>query len=286
MKKIWLIGKRGMLARSLLEEMEKRGLPFLATGKEEVDVTKKDDVLSFASTNEWSHIINCSAYTAVDLAESQKEKATAINVLGVENLVAAALECKATLFHISSDYVFDGKKKTPYQEEDPTGPLSVYGETKRASELLIQESTISSVILRISWLFGKGENHFVAKMLSKMKEKSELFVVDDQRGRMTAAKDASFAILDLLSASGLFHFANKEETSWYEIASFLFEEAKKRDLPTICEKIHPIKTADYPTLAKRPLYSVLSTDKIEKYIQRPIPSWKEAILDYLEKEMR
>ncbi len=286
MKKIWIVGRKGMLARSLIEEMQKRGLDFLSTAKEEVDIASKESVVSFASKNEWSHIINCAAFTAVDLAETEKEKAYALNVIGVENLIASAKECQAKLVHISSDYVFDGTKRSPYKEEDLPLPLSVYGETKRRGEIAIQKSGIDSVILRLSWLFGKGENHFAAKMLRQMKEKTDLFVVHDQRGKMTASLDAAHVIVDLLSESGLFHFANQEETSWFSIASFIFEEAKRLGLPILSKKIHPIATGGYPTAARRPLYSVLDTTKVERVLKKPIRSWKEALSDYLQKERR
>ncbi len=281
MKKIWLIGKRGMLAQSLIEEMQKRQVDFVATGKEEVDITSKESLLSFANKGAWSHIINCAAYTQVDLAETEKEKAFALNVLGVEHLIAAAKASRAKLVHISSDYVFDGRKKKPYTEEDLPAPLSVYGQTKREGEIRIQNALSSFVMLRTSWLFGKGENHFVAKILSKMKATHELFVVEDQRGKMTFASDAASVVLDLLPCHGIFHFANAHETSWYEIASFIFESVQKFGLPSLCEKIHPISTIEYPTPAKRPLYSALDTEKVESLLKKRYPSWKEVLFSYL-----
>jgi dTDP-4-dehydrorhamnose reductase len=284
MKKIWVVGNQGMLARALLEELERRKIPFHSTAKEEVDITCKEAVLMFASKGSWSHIINCSGYTAVDLAEKEKKKAFSVNVDGVKNLTFAAEKSGSVLFHVSSDYVFDGKKKEPYREEDRAFPLSIYGKSKRLGEKALQKASIPYLLLRLSWLFGLGTNHFVAKILNKMKETKELFVVNDQRGKMTSVQDAASVMVDLLPYRGVYHFSNSGVTSWYEIACYIFQEAKRRNMALACEKIHPVSTDQYPALAPRPFYSALATEKIEGLLKRTFPSWKEAVANYLQKE--
>jgi dTDP-4-dehydrorhamnose reductase len=284
--KTWVIGQQGMLARSLTRELHLRKIEFLATRKEEVDITSKSAVVSFIEKTQCDHIINCAAYTAVDLAEKEKEKAYDLNVLGVENLLDAAKRSSAKFFHISSDYVFDGKKNSPYLEEETPAPLSIYGQTKWEAEKRIEKSHLSYCILRLSWLLGYGENHFVAKILHKMKSEKELFVVDDQRGRMTSSEDAARVILQLLPYEGIFHFANAEEATWYEIASFIFQEVKKLKIPIVCEKIHPIRSEEYPTAAKRPSYSVLDTTKVERLLNIAVRSWREVVREYLQEEAR
>jgi dTDP-4-dehydrorhamnose reductase len=284
--KTWVIGQQGMLARSLTRELRLRKIEFLATRKEEVDITSKSAVVSFIEKNHCDYIINCAAYTAVDLAEKEKEKAYDLNVLGVENLLDAAKRSSAKLIHISSDYIFDGKKNSPYLEEETPAPLSIYGQTKWEAEKRIEKSHLSYCILRLSWLLGYGENHFVAKILHKMKSEKELFVVDDQRGRMTSSEDAARVILQLLPYEGIFHFANAEEASWYEIASFIFQEVKKLKISIVCEKIHPIRSEEYPTAAKRPSYSVLDTTKVERLLNIAVRSWREVVREYLQEEAR
>ena len=231
-------------------------------------------------------VINCAAYTAVDQAEEDVEIAEQVNSIGVLNLVNALKKVNGKLIHISTDYVFDGNHFSPYKESDPVSPVGVYGETKRAGELVILNSSIDALVIRTSWLYSAYGNNFVKTMLKLGHERDELGVIFDQVGTPTYASDLAKTCLDILldksseniSMNGkIYHYSNEGVASWYDFAKAIME------LGSIDCKVRPIETKDYPTPAKRPHFSVLNKTKIKKDFNIEIPYWRDSLDKCVEK---
>ena len=216
---------------------------------------------SFFLKNEFDYCINCAAYTAVDLAEAQSILAYAVNAEGPKNLAEICQKHQATLIHVSTDFVFDGQKRTPYLETDTPNPLSVYGASKLQGERNIQEAMEAYFIVRTSWLYSEYGNNFMKTMLWLSETRNEINVVSDQIGSLTYAGDLAEVLIQIVLSSstnyGVYHYSNSGTISWYDFAVEIFKQFGK----TI--EVKPIKTKDYPTAAKRPKYSVLETTKIE-----------------------
>ena len=274
---IWLVGKEGMLGKALLHLLQKSSFSFIASSKKEADLTSLKSLQSFVQTTPVTHIINAAAYTNVRAAEDEKTKAFQVNCQGVENLAILAGEKKAKLIQISTDYVFDGKKTSPYLEDDLTCPLNVYGQSKLAAEKIIQEKLQDFVLIRTSWLFSEEGNNFVFKMLDLMHQEKELRVVHDQLGRPTFVGDLAEAILRLLDFSGVFHFAGKEIVSWYQFTMDIWLEAKRQKAELTVEKIKPVLSCDFKSGVQRPLFSVLDLQKLKKLLSIKAPSYKIAL---------
>lgn len=244
--------------------------------KEELDITSFDDVKRFCSAHDFEAIINCAAYTAVDKAETDKELAEKINVLGPKNLAMTGIP----LIHISTDYVFDGTACRPYQEDDKTNPQSVYGITKLAGEKAVMEAASTAIIIRTAWLYSSFGNNFVKTMRRLGGERTELKVVFDQVGTPTYARDLAEAIVAILPQlkSGMkeiYHFSDEGVCSWYDFAVEIMKESGLK-----CQVL-PIESKDYPTPAKRPSYSVLNKAKIKRDFGLRINHWKESLLSCL-----
>ncbi len=283
--KIWVIGKNSMLAKSLLLLLQDNNIDFIATSRDMVDITSTDSIQKFLSKNDCSHIINCSAYTNVEMAEKEKDLAYAINSYGVENIAKEAKKQGIKVLHISTDYVFDGKKNEPYKEQDICMPCNVYGQSKLEGEKKLLDICSDSTLIRTSWLFGNNDNNFISKILKKMKTEKEISVVSDQIGRLTFGKDLSEAILFLIEYEGIYHFANAKVVSWYDIAMYVYNLAVKNDNSIECRTINSVSTKEFNALAKRPLYSVLDTEKFENIFPKKIRSYKEVINDYFEENL-
>jgi dTDP-4-dehydrorhamnose reductase len=279
--KVWLLGATGMLGCAIVDTMRKNKVECCATTQREVDITSLKEVEDFAMEENFSHIINCAAYTNVDKAEEEAAKAYAVNTKGPSNIGAIATKVKAKVIHFSSDYVFDGTNDCPYEEDDVTFPCNAYGQTKLEGENLLLKICPTSCVIRTSWLFGLHGNNFVSNMLKLMQKKEEISVVEDQFGRPTSCKDLAEAVFDLLPYNGIFHFANSDKTSWYELARAAFNEAQELGFKIVCQNIIPIKTYQYPTIAKRPQYSVLSTKKYEKTCDITPRLWQDSLKEYL-----
>jgi dTDP-4-dehydrorhamnose reductase len=240
-------------------------------------------------------IVNAAAYTAVDKAESEPELAYAINGTAPGVMAAAAQRLGAPLIHISTDYVFDGSKSSPYVETDATNPIGAYGKSKLAGETEIQsladqQANFRYVILRTAWVYGvRGKGNFVKTMLRLGGEREEVRVVADQAGTPTWAADIAQAISALsqqfLSSeppdSGIYHFSNIGITSWYDFAVAIFEEAKSLGVPLNLKRVVPITTPEYPTPAQRPAYSVLANQKIQRLLQSTAPQWRQSLRQML-----
>jgi dTDP-4-dehydrorhamnose reductase len=223
-----------------------------------------------------AYCINCAAYTAVDKAETDKETAFRVNGDAVGDLAAIGKEYGTRLIHISTDYVFDGTSATPLNETDPTGPVNIYGASKlKGEQLAMQAHPEGTVILRTSWVYSEFGNNFVRTMIRLMKEKEFIRVVDDQIGSPTYAADLAGAILQIIAAPafipGIYHYSNAGEISWYEFAL-----AIKEMTGSPC-RVDPLPTAQYPTPARRPHYSLLDKSLIKKTYGVAIPDWKDSL---------
>lgn len=244
----------------------------------EVDITKKDSLEAAWSNMKPQFCINAAAYTAVDLAENEPEKAVLVNVIGVRNLVEVCMTYQTTLLHVSTDFVFDGHKNSPYTETDQPNPLSVYGTTKYEGELEITKAMRQYFIIRTSWLYSQFGNNFMKTMLKLEQERNSLNVVDDQIGTPTHAIDLAVVLLNIIESKsqqyGIYNFSNEGSVSWYDFAKKIFE-LKGSEI-----NLNPIPTSQYPTPAKRPHYSVLDKTKIKTVFSIKINTWDKALEHY------
>ncbi|MES2274116.1 MAG: dTDP-4-dehydrorhamnose reductase [Chlamydiota bacterium] len=280
MTKLWITGANGLLGRALVEKANK--LCFFATGRE-VDIGKRDVLNRFVQEHpEITHIVNCAAFSQVDLAETMRQEAYAANVMGSENLASLAKEHGMKLIHISTDYIFPGDLHRSLTENDPVGPCNYYGQTKLEGELKVERILPSACIIRTSGIFGRGGKNFVSKLFQLMQSQKEIRLTFDQWGCFTYAPDLSEAILQMLDVSGVFHFANGGALSKYEFGRLFREEALKMGLPILTESILPVPGSTFPSPCKRPNFSVLNTDKIEKALKITPRTSQTALRSYLE----
>ena len=278
MKKILVTGANGQLGQCLqkissqFEEFE-----FIFTDSETLDITIKEEVNDFFWQNAPDFCINAAAYTAVDLAETDIEKAFLVNADGTENLAEACAENNAQFIHVSTDYVFDGENNLAYTEEDFTNPLGVYGASKLAGDELALEVNPCSVILRTSWVYSEFGKNFVKTMLNLFATKEELSIVADQFGQPTNANDLAEAIMKIIKSEkitpGIFNFSNLGRISWFDFAE------KIAELSDAKIKLNAIETSQYPTPAKRPKNSVLDLGKISKTYAIQLKPWEESLED-------
>ncbi len=251
-------------------------LKFCFVSKEEYSITNILALEELFSVNSFSHCINCAAYTAVDKAESEQQQAFEINAVAPGNLAALCREKNTIFIHISTDYVFDGNATDAYKENDLTNPIGVYGSSKLDGERSAIQNNKQTIVIRTSWVFSSFGNNFVKTMLRLMKEKESINVVNDQFGNPTYAADLAQAIIKIIDAGtkptpGIYHYCNLGKTNWFEFAT----EIKK--LTAAKCQVHPIKTAQYPTVARRPHNSALDTTKIRSVFQINIPHWKDSL---------
>lgn len=273
--KILITGAYGMLGSDLREVLKNQEL--IVTGSKDLDITDEDKVIEFVCENSPELVINAAAYTAVDDCETHYDDAYAVNALGPKNLAIACNKLDIPLVHISTDYVFDGTKRTPLIEADNLGPQSAYGKTKLAGEEFIQENTDKYFILRTAWLYGLHGNNFVKTMLELAENHDEITVVDDQVGSPTYSFDLAVAITNLLFSDkyGIYHVTNEGECSWYEFAKLIFE------LSNIDVNVVPVTTEEFPRPAPRPHYSVLNNKKWNSSGFVPMRTYQEALTEYL-----
>ena len=256
--KIWIIGKRGTLSQAMQRKCKEKGIDYIATSKEEVDLENPRAVRAQFETGSLTHVINCAAYTDVDLAEQERAKAYALNASAVALLSKLSRERATRLIHFSTDYVFDGVKGK-YAENNPTSPLSEYGRSKAAGERFLMAHNPEALLIRTSWLFGKEGQSFVKKMVELMEKQEKISVVSDQRGLPTYADDLAESALSILDASGIYHFANQGETTWYEFAQTIRAILQKQCGGVRCQLVEPISSNAYNRIAKRPRSSILLT---------------------------
>lgn len=277
--KILLIGVQGQVGQELQQTLSNVG-EVVGVGRSNLDLTQKEQIRQVIAEINPDYIVNAGAYTAVDKAESEPELAHQINAIAPTIMAEEAQHCGAKLIHISTDYVFDGTRNTPYLEEDAPNPLSVYGKSKLAGEQGIRAIDDNYCILRTAWVYGvAGKGNFVKTMLRLAKEREELRIVVDQVGTPTWSRDIANTITDLLKnqATGIYHFTNTGVISWYDFAIAIFEEAEQRGVSLAIQRVIPITTAEYPTPATRPAYSVLSGKKITSILGDCPPYWRDSL---------
>ncbi len=279
---ILLTGKDGQLGQELYPLLSSLG-NVVAVGRDTCDLANPEAIRQVVDQTQPNLIINAAAYTAVDKAESEPELAIAINGTAPGILAAEAQRLGATLIHVSTDYVFDGQNNTPYLETDKTHPLGMYGQSKLAGEQAIIATDAHFVILRTAWVYGVGgKGNFVKTMLRLAGVKEELGIVIDQIGSPTWTGDLAQAIVQLIprlnsETYGIYHYTNSGVTSWYDFAVAIFEEAQTLGIPLKIQQVKPITTAEYPTPAQRPAYSVLSNRKISDVLGNYPPHWRQGL---------
>jgi len=271
--KIGIIGSKGLLGSTLMDLCPDA----VGTTHEQLDVTNEDAVMRWVQTSGCTHLINCTAYSNVDRAEVEVEQAYAVNEKGPLHLGRAAQRHGLRLIHLSTDYVFDGKKRTPYTEDDTCHPLGIYGKSKRAGEEGLLTEMPSALIIRTSWLFGFGRGkNFLSILLEKLLTEPELKIDASQTSRATYVLDLAELLMELKDANGLFHFATGEPITRYAFAEKLLAKAKSAGLPVKCHTLIPFT---FTAPAPRPVYSALATDKIEKLTR--VRTTDEVIEDYV-----
>jgi dTDP-4-dehydrorhamnose reductase len=282
MKKILIIGANGQLGSCLRESIEKNVMnEFEVTYASfpNFDLTDSATVVAHFTENKYEYIINSAAYTAVDKAEEEVSKAYQLNAEAVDLLAKEAKKQEAIFIHVSTDYVFDGTGSIPYKEEDVTNPINIYGKSKLQGEINAIRNNEKTFVIRTSWLYSAYRQNFVKSMIRLMKERTELGIVDDQKGSPTSAHDLAEMILYIIKSSsedyGVYHFSNEGIISWCDFAKAI---AVGKNLATT---INPIKTEAYPTPAKRPMYSVMDKSKIKKTFNKEVRDWKVALNEVL-----
>lgn len=275
--KILVTGAGGQLGYDVCKVLAARGVEHRGVDIQDFDITDAAATRTYIVEYGPDAVIHCSAWTAVDRAEDEPERCRAVNVDGTRNIVAVCREIGAKLLYISTDYVFSGAGEGFYEPENPTGPLSVYGETKLGGEQVVRELLDRWFIVRISWVFGKNGKNFVRTMLGLAETRTEVNVVCDQVGSPTYTVDLAPLLCDMIATEqyGVYHATNEGVCSWAEFAREIFRLAGK-DV-----RVNAIPTSEYPTRAVRPLNSRMSKDKLEQMGFARLPGWQDALERYL-----
>ena len=288
--RVLVIGRQGMLARELVPRLARVGLTVMSRGRPGVDITQATSVLQALVDTRPDILINASAYTAVDQAESEPDAALAVNRDGVAHLAALCRDVGIPLLHVSTDYVFDGSASRPYCEDDLAVPLGMYGRSKWEGEEAVRGCHQEHVIVRTAWLYGCHGHNFVKTMLRLAHEREVLRVVDDQYGCPTWSRDLAEALVTIcqrivqgrgLVPWGTYHFCGAGQTTWWGFARAIIEEA--RAFESLCvQEVVPIPTTAYPTPTKRPAYSVLDCSKIQSAFRIEPRPWRASLHDCLQ----
>jgi dTDP-4-dehydrorhamnose reductase len=283
--KIFITGSGGMLARAVINYFENNGNDQVLECADisELDITDLNAVTERLGASSPDVIINLAAFTNVDGAESEAAEAMRVNATGACNLAKAAKAVSARLIHISTDFVFDGKKNTPYLETDETNAMGSYGASKYAGEIEIDTWMDDYIIIRTSWLYGAGGKNFVDTILAKARTEKKLKVVFDQVGTPTYTNSLAEAIFNLLDApAGIYNFSNEGVASWYDLAIRTVELARMKGMELKVKSIEPVLSAEFPTPAKRPSYSVLDKGKYKSVTGKSVKHWSEALEGYID----
>lgn len=275
--KILVTGATGQLGYDVVQELTRRHIECRGVGSRDLDITDRAAALEYVKAYQPDAVIHCGAYTAVDKAEEEPEKCMAVNRDGTRYLAEACKEVGAKMLYISTDYVFDGHGDKPFEVDDPTGPLNVYGASKLDGEEAVKELLTKYFIVRISWVFGKNGNNFVKTMLRLGKERTDLNVVCDQWGSPTYTADLAPLLCDIVCTEkyGTYHATNEGTTNWADFAAEIFK------LAGLSCKVHPIPAKDYPTKAKRPQNSRLSKKSLDEAGFGRLPDWKDGLAEYI-----
>lgn len=277
--KILIIGASGMLGHDLVRVLQESRHDLLTPGHVELDITHQESARSYLSREKPQCVLLSAAYTRVDDCESHADLAWAVNADGPRNVALACRDTGARLIHLSTDYVFNGRKTSPYSVDDPTDPISVYGKTKLAGENHIKEVLPDHLIVRTSWLYGLNGRNFVETILKKAASVKELSVVNDQRGSPTYTKDLSEALAVLVNvkeARGIVNVTNSQDCTWCEFAQAILNVQGIAGVT-----VRPVTSEQYVTPAKRPANSILSPDRYMQLTGKTLRPWKEALKAYL-----
>ena len=278
--RILITGARGQIGQELLYSAP-NGWQVHGLSSSELDITDAQQVLSVVQLLQPQLIINTAAYTAVDQAESDRQRADAVNHLGAENIAKAAHSLGCPLLHLSTDYVFSGEHKQPYTEHDTAAPCSVYAVSKWLGEQAVREYCPQHIILRTSWVFGMHGNNFVKTILRLGQERDALSIVSDQVGGPTSARSIAQVLWQIAQQYqskhsytwGTYHFSGAPTCSWYAFAGEIFKQATELKLIKRSPVLTPISSSDYPTAAQRPAYSVLDNTKINQQLNMTQSDW-------------
>ncbi|PKV48769.1 dTDP-4-dehydrorhamnose reductase [Aquimarina sp. MAR_2010_214] len=275
---ILITGSSGQLGQCI-EKIKKNypGLQLHFASSKELDITKKEEIQRFFEGKSFNFVVNCAAYTNVEQAEKAPEKAFLVNATGVLNIAQVCKEYDTTFIHISTDYVFDGSKETPYLEEDIPNPINEYGKSKLSGEQYIQEILEKYFIIRTSWLYSEFGHNFFKTIVKKSETETELMITTFETGTPTNANDLAKFILDLIvnnnQKHGIYNFSNLGEATWYDFAKEILRISGK------LEYIILKKTDNYATFAERPKYSVLMKQKLENTFDLSILTWEESLIN-------
>jgi dTDP-4-dehydrorhamnose reductase len=281
--RLLVTGATGQLGFEVARAFTRSGHEVMAPTRQELDLIDPSGVATFAREYKTDWVINCAAYTQVDQAESESERAYIINRDSSGQLAGAVAEYGGRMLHVSTDFIFDGTQKQPYREADTPNPLGVYGQSKLEGEQAVLAALPTATVLRTAWVYGAHGNNFVKTMLRVAAEGKPLRVVDDQVGSPTWTADIVKAITALVdkNAAGVFHYTNAGETSWCGFAVAILEDAARIGFEIKTDTVTPIPTAEYPLPATRPAYSVLDTEKIQTCLSLPIPQWRDSLKNML-----
>ena len=281
MKRILITGINGQLGQELQQTLASSA-EVIGVAREKVDFSQPESLRQIIAEVKPDVAINSAAYTAVDKAESEFDVAMAVNGTAPGIIAEECQKLGIPLIHISTDYVFDGTKSYPYQDTDPTNPLSTYGKSKLAGEEAIRQNCENYAIVRTAWVYGVGgKGNFVKTMLRLGSDKEEIRVVADQIGSPTWTGDLAIASLSDQTPPGTYHYTNSGVASWYDFAIAIFEEASQLGWNLKVQRVVPITTSEYPTPAKRPAYSVLSCAKIAAVLGTHPPHWRQGLRQML-----
>ena len=291
--RVLVTGKNGQVGRCLMDQGDSYGFNMFGMSSTELDITNIRNVDSVISQIKPDLVINAAAYTAVDKAETDMKAAYAVNETGPKLIAAICKKLDIPMFHISTDYVFDGKSKIPYKETDIVNPTSVYGRSKFMGELAVRNTLSKFIILRTSWVFSEYGANFVKTMLRLGSEREELSIVGDQYGGPTSAHSIAASLLQIAKQYeeqkvinwGVYHFSSDQYCSWYEFAQEIFIAAARTNNSIKSPKLNQITTADYPTPAIRPKNSCLNIEKIKTIFGLDGCDWRAALMNTIPKIM-
>lgn len=280
--KVLIIGGEGQLGNSLAKVVKnEKFAQFQITTIEQLDLSKEENIQSYFEEHSFDYVVNCTAYTAVDKAETERTTARLINAKAIQWIGRYAKLQEAGVIHVSTDYVFSGESNLPLTTKETVNPKSIYGVTKAEGEHLLRQENPKSIIIRTSWLYSEFGSNFLKTMLKLGSEKEEIKVVYDQVGAPTYATDLAQAIVQILKTvatdpeqfmPGVYHYSNEGVCSWYDFAQMIFKIAKIKKC-----KIEAVLSSEFPTVAKRPAYSVLDKSKIKNQYNLKIPYWVNSL---------
>lgn len=282
--RVFVAGATGQVALSLKEAVDGSDIELITAGRPDFDLTDAAGVRTVIEAFKPTAIVNAAAYTAVDAAEEDEAAATEVNATGAATLASIAADLEVPFIHVSTDYVFSGKKNGAYTENDSVAPTGAYGRSKLAGELNVMLANPNSIILRTAWVYSPFGNNFLKTMLTLAKTRDELGVVADQTGNPTYAPDIADAILHIIEGideegwddgyAGVYHLVGTGDTNWHNFATEIFKESGKYGQPT--PKVNAITTAEFPTLAKRPANSCLDCSKVQQIFSIKMPAWQDS----------